>query len=130
MPVKQHKQRLFEGLPVVDSKSPVTIHVEDQDIKGARKNDPGGCAAAKAGQRELKKDVRVFLTRTYIKSADKKHWVRYITPESAGREIVAFDRGAAFCEGSYKLMPPCKGAQLGSHRGRSFEGPREWGGRR
>ena len=112
---KTRKPRLLEGLPVIDAKEPLTITVLDKDIKTARKSDPSNCAAANAGKRELHKDVRVFLTRTYIK--EKKHWVRYITSEAASREIIAFDRGSAFCPGEYKLNPVPESQKIGIYRG-------------
>lgn len=120
---KTRKSRLFEGLPVVDATKPLTISVLKEDVKGARKNDPGNCAAARAGKREQHKEVRVFLTRTYIK--ENKKWVRYQTPESASREIIAFDRGSEFCTGKYTLRPATESNKLGAHRGYSYEGKKE-----
>ena len=53
---------------------------------------------------------KVYLTRTYVKVG--KVWARFITPESISREITAFDRGAQFEPGEYKLNPPPKTMRL------------------
>lgn len=114
---KAYKVRLLEGLPVVDGTKDIMITVNSQDIKDARKNSPASCAAARAGERIFNTEVRVFLARTYIKRKDK--WERYLTPVSASREIVSFDRGASFEPGEYKIKTPSPAQQLGVHRGRS-----------
>lgn len=95
------KIRMFEGLPVRDAEEPITLHVLPNDIKKSSKKDPTNCAAARAGQRELGKDVRVFLTRTFVKQKD--HWTRYVTSARVAKEIVSFDRGAQFMPGEYNF---------------------------
>ena len=112
-------KRLFEGLPVVDATRGLALHVTSVDIKGASKKNPAMCAAARAGQRELKTDVRVFISRTYVKKAD--HWVRYKTPESASREIVSFDRGSSFEPGEYIIRPLPESERLGQYKGKSTQ---------
>ncbi|HWY34245.1 MAG TPA: hypothetical protein VNX68_06330 [Nitrosopumilaceae archaeon] len=111
---KQIKQKLFEGLPVIDAEESITLHVTPIDVKFANKKDPKSCAAAKAGQRELKRDVRVFISRTYVK--EKDHWVRYKTPMSAQKEIVSFDRGASFEPGEYTIKPFSQSDRLGAYK--------------
>src|SRR5258705_232007 len=105
----KRKDQLFEGLPLVDADNDIELHIKPIDIKNSRKNDAANCAAAKAGQRELKRDIRVFISRTYIKN--KKHWVRFITPPSISREITSFDRGASFEPGEYTLKAPCESSK-------------------
>lgn len=113
---KKHRPlRLLEGLPVVDGTKDIVFSVTKTDVSGAVKKNPAKCAAANAGRRELKTDVRVFLTRTYVKGKDR--WERYITPESASREIVAFDRGSEFEPGEYVLKAPTATQRLGHHVG-------------
>ncbi len=114
---KTRKIRTFEGLPVVDAKHSIYLEVKPIDVKNANKKSPNSCAAAKAGQRELNTDVRVFLTRTYVKQNNK--WVRFMTPESASREIISFDRGASFEPGEYKFNPLPPTERLGAYRGKS-----------
>ncbi len=111
----KRKQRTYEGLPVMDATDPVVLHITKADVQGAKKNDPAHCAAAVAGKREYKKEVRVFLTRTYVK--EKTHWTRYINPERVTREIVSFDRGSTFVPGAYKVDAAPKAARLGAPRG-------------
>lgn len=109
---KTRKIRTFEGLPVVDAKHDIVVNVTAAaDVKGSHKKNPNSCAAAVAGKRELRKDVRVFLSRMYVK--EKKHWVRYVTSNNAAREIVSFDRGSAFEPGKYKFKAASEGQQLG-----------------
>jgi len=105
----------FNGLPVKDATKNLEIEIEKVDAVGSRKKDPHNCAAARAIKREYKcKDVAVFSSKTYVLEND--HYVRYITPESITREIVAFDRGSEFEPGSYKLRKPGPTEKLGSPR--------------
>jgi hypothetical protein len=115
MAKKQTKIRTFEGLPVVDADKDIDIHITPKDIQGSKKKNPAMCAAARAGQRELGTEVRVFLTRTYVKQ--KNHWVRFLTPHRTTKEIVSFDRGASFEPGEYYFKAPSPGQKLGQHRG-------------
>lgn len=111
---KKRKIHLFEGLPVIDADKNMHLSISASDVKHAKKNDPANCAAAIACKKKLNKEVRVFLTRTYVK--EKKNWVRFITPEAISREIVAFDRGSAFEPGEYKMNAPYETARLGHYK--------------
>lgn len=95
--------RTFEGLPVVDANEDIALVIKKEDVNKSKVKDPAACAAALAGRREFKTDVRVFLTRTFIKDNKNKQWIRFYTPESMSREITSFDRGATFEPGEYKL---------------------------
>lgn len=116
---KARKGRLFEGLPVVDADHDIALVITKADVSASTVKDPGNCAAARAGRRELKRDVRVFLSRMYVKEEDRHgaRWVRYLTPENAAREIVSFDRGSAFVPGEYNFVAPRLGQRLGAPRG-------------
>ena len=97
--------RSIDGLPVIDAKKPLTIHVNKKDIDNAEKKDPAYCAVALACRRELHAvEVRVHLSRTYIRT-NKSNWVRYFTPPAMRNEIVIFDRGGRFLEGEFTLSP-------------------------
>lgn len=99
------KRRMLEGLPVIDADHGLVIEIKkNPDITGASKADPGNCAAARALERTLGSEARVFLTRTYVRVG--KVWQRFVTPEAISREITAFDRGAKFEPGEYVLNPP------------------------
>lgn len=111
---KKNKPRLMDGLPVKDAANPLMIHIKQCDIVGSKKADASNCAAARALKREVGSEARVFMTRTYVKVG--KVWARFMTPQSISREITAFDRGAAFEPGEYKLSPPCKTARLDHKR--------------
>lgn len=105
--------RLFEGLPVVDAAENVALVITKDDVNNSKQKDPGNCAAAMAGRREFKTDVRVFLTRTFVKDPQHKRWIRFATPDAITREIVAFDRGAAFDPGEYELKAPTAAMRRG-----------------
>ena len=116
---KSRKLSLYEGLPLVDADSPIELSIEARDIKKAKKNDPGQCAAALALQREYKTEARVFIGRIYLKRKNK--WIRYITPIGIAREITAFDRGSSFEPGTFRVNPAPPSSRLGTYRGQSFE---------
>lgn len=120
------KRRLFEGLPVVDAVEDVSIVITPTDVKNSKVKNPGECAAALAGRRELHREVRVFVSRMYVKdktSSGQERWIRFVTPENISREIVSFDRGASFEPGEYSFKAPSKASQLGApNRGSSNTG--------
>ena len=116
---KRRKPRVFEGLPVVDATDDISLVINKADIAAATVKDPGKCAAALAGRRELKRDVRVFLSRMYVKDEKHQRWVRLLTPSHAAREIVSFDRGSTFEPGEYKFKAPSPSHQLGVSQGTS-----------
>jgi hypothetical protein len=108
------KSRKLNGLPIVDAKHGLVLNIKKCDITGSKKADASSCAAARALKREVGSNARVYLTRTYIQTG--KVWQRFITPQSISREIVAFDRGAAFEPGEYILKPPSKTQKLDHYR--------------
>ena len=118
---KLRKPSLYEGLPVVDAPlgKRLAFTVTKDITKKARSNDPGKCAAAIAASQEYQTEVRVHLTRTYVKAPDKKQWICYLTPESISREIVSFDRGHHFEPGVYEVRAADPGNRLGVNRGKS-----------
>lgn len=120
---KHNKPRLIEGLPVVDAKHDLLIQIQPNDVKNSKKADPANCAAAVACKRKFKTEVRVYLTKTYIKG--KKHWMRYSTPQAISREIISFDRSSIFEPGEYKLNSPGPSQRLGQ---RKPTGPKETSG--
>lgn len=118
---KKRPLRLYEGLPVVDANEDQKLSVTKADVTGSSKKSPANCAAARTLSRELHTEARVFITRTYIKDKKAKRWVRYLTPNSIGREIVSFDRGSQFETGEYIIKAPSVGQRLGHYRGKSTE---------
>ena len=51
-------------------------------------------------------------------SPDKKAWIRFLTPQSIGREITSFDRSNIFEPGEYTLKAPNPGNRLDAYHGR------------
>lgn len=104
----------INGKPVVDARSPVVITITKRDCINGDTRDPGSCAAARALVREVPKctKARVHLGRIYVEVGAR--WYRYKTPMSIRSEIIAFDRGAEFSPGEYKLSPLCPSEQAGA----------------
>ncbi len=108
----------INGQDVFDATQPLMINITDQDIAKGKGKDPGACAAAMAAIRSLKATkARVHLSRTYIeldpkvlgiKSSKEKVWIRYQTPISLTKEMIALDRGGKFEKGAHKLGAPYK----------------------
>lgn len=116
------KLRSIDGLPVVDAKGIVQISVKQCDIDKADIKEPSNCAVARACRRELHaKEVRVHLTRVYIKS-NEGNWVRYQTPPAMRSEIIAFDRGGSFEEGAFALRPVGATKRVGSQYTKKYRG--------
>ena len=113
------KPSTFEGLPLVDANEPLIISIEPKDISGAKKNSPENCAAARAIERELKTEARVFIGRIYVKK--NKQWVRFLTPIGIAREITSFDRGSSFEPGEFVINPLPPSSRLGICKGKSTE---------
>ena len=103
----------YEGLPLVDANEDVSLVITRNDSNQSKKKDPGNCAAALAGRREFKTEVRVYMSRMYVKDKSKKRWVRYLVPSSVSREITSFDRGAGFEPGEYVFKAPSPAQRLG-----------------
>ena len=107
----------IEGLPVINAKKPIMLHVTPEDIKAARKHSPGNCAVAKACIREWKvKEVRVHLSRIYIR-CNEKNWVRYHTPSPMRNEIISYDRGGDFLPSVFTVKPVSPSQRTGKRQG-------------
>jgi|SRR5882672_9679450 len=126
------------GQDVYDATQPLMINITKQDIINGKGKDPGACAAAMAAMRSLgATKARVHLSRTYIeldpsamgiKSRKSKVWMRYQTPISLAKEMIALDRGGKFEPGAHrlgaphkfhKLKPPKPAIQLGKRKKRN-----------
>ena len=111
----------IEGLPVINAKKPLKLHVTPLDIKAARKHSPGNCAVAKACQREWKaKEVRVHLSRIYVRH-NEQNWTRYFTPYAMRSEIIAYDRGGEFLPSVYTVNPPVPSQRTGKKQSQTPE---------
>lgn len=102
----------INGLPVRDAHRAAVFVISKSDVSRAKSKAPDACAAALACQREFHtKEVYVFVSRVYVRMGD--HWLRFKTPTSLAREIVALDRGGAFYPGEYKLSSTTESMALG-----------------
>ena len=111
----------IEGLPVINAKKPLKLHVTPLDIKAARKHSPGNCAVAKACMREWKaKEVRVHLSRIYVRQ-NEQNWTRYFTPYAMRSEIIAYDRGGEFLPSVYTVASPPPTKSTGKKQSQSVD---------
>ena len=108
----------INGLPVLDAKAPLTLHILDKDCKNADNKNPADCVVARAIRRETRAiEARVHLGRVYVKT-NKDHWTRYLTPKSMREEIIIFDRGGNFDPGEFELRaPPPSSLATGKRQG-------------
>lgn len=98
-------QKMFPQVTsVVDAKRPRLIEVAASDLKHATVQSHKACAMAVACKRKLRLDGVIMGRKTAYLIRGRKA-TRYAVPESVAREIVAFDRGARFEPGVYRLMP-------------------------
>jgi len=118
----KYKARLYKGFPLVDATQDLEIEITKGDVSKADKKKPENCAAAVACKRMLNTEVEVHISRTYVKDNKRQCWIRFLTPESVGREITSFDRGSSFEIGTYNLKAPTAAVRLGVNRGKSYEG--------
>ncbi len=110
--------KAIDGMPVIDAKRPVTLHITRADIQHSDPKRPERCAAALAIKRDLHAiEARVHLSRIYIRS-NKGNWQRYLTPTALKSEIVAFDRGGQFEPSEFVLKPAHPSQRLGVYRAR------------
>jgi hypothetical protein len=90
---------------VVDATKDVTIEVTKRDQSIAHAREHSSCAMAVACKRALALDgVIISISAAYLVKGEQA--TRYAVPEQVRREIVAFDRGASFAPGDYRLITP------------------------
>lgn len=119
------KPKLLIGVQLHDAATDLILHIRAVDVAKAEAKDPLNCAAARALKRQLKaSEACVMRARTYVNVGTKRDptWLRFLTPESLSREIVAIDRGGKFMPDSYKLKAPTRSQKLGQHRSGSGSG--------
>ena len=107
---------------VTDASRVLYLEVLPQDSVPEGRKAHAECAFAQACRRQFRVDGAIIsISRAYL--IRKEHAVRYDLPAAIGREITAFDRGAAPAQGVYRLLPPVKGHQLGRAKSKKF-GPK------
>lgn len=109
----------FPGVKdVVDATEPVFVEVLPEDGMKGRKKDPEGCAFARACLRKHLADGCIIgIGYSYLIKGSLA--VRYVTPQTVGREITSFDRHQDFAEGqNYRLSAVGPSKRLGKKRPR------------
>lgn len=90
---------------VVDATKAAQIQVTAGDVRASKRKKHAECAMAVACRRVTKCDgVIMSLSTAYLITGTKA--TRYEVPPSITKEIIAFDRGASFEPGVYKLHKP------------------------
>lgn len=115
----------IDGLPVVDAKKSMTLHITKEQIKRANVKKPESCAIAQTClAKKGVKEARIHLSRAYIRTNDT-NWQRFIVPAACRSEIVAFDRGGKFSPGDYTLKAPPPSYKLGADKRKRPTGPKK-----
>lgn len=100
---------------IKDATGPITVEVTPNDVKESKVKSHRACALAVACQRKLKLDgIVVSRAMAYLVKGTRA--VRYKLPESAIREVIAFDRGGSFDIGNYTLQEPPEYLRLGAKK--------------
>lgn len=108
----------IRGLPVRDSKKPLSIEIKKSDVSIGGVKTPSKCAAARAICRNPDMmEALVHLSVAYVRPKGTDHWLRFKTPHSLRQEIVTFDRGGTFSPGSFTLPRPNPSIHLGEGKG-------------
>jgi len=97
---------------VLDADEDVNIEVTKHDSQSKAVKNHEQCAMAVACKRAMHLDG-VVISRKIAYLVKGKEAVRFIVPQSVSREVVAFDRGATFEPGTYRLVKPGHGSELG-----------------
>jgi hypothetical protein len=124
--MKKRKMRMGRSLVIVrkffpkvttveDATREITIEVTKRDASTAQARDHAQCAMAVACKRAMDLDGVIIAIKTaYLVKGTKA--LRYMVPESVQREIVSFDRGAAFAPGEYRLRRPEPSTRIGTEQ--------------
>lgn len=122
-PVRQRKERYFQGLPVREGRGDILVQPTKNDIKQAVRYDPERCAYACCLRRMLETSrVFVYTTVCYIEVLDEKgdHWMeRYVITDHAHAYIQRFDNGELVGPGGFLLKRPTGGKTLEHKRKQS-----------
>lgn len=100
-----------KGLPIVDATDDLNIEVTESDVRKAVPLSPTKCALANAACR-MEGVARAHFNKAISYLVFKDRILRFETPESATREMVAIDRGGAFAVGKYTLKRVRKSNRL------------------
>jgi hypothetical protein len=105
----------LRSLAKKDATKNLQLEITKIDIRHAKPLDPENCAAACALKRQGFAEAVVMRSTTYVNKGSKASpdWVRYATPASLAREIVALDRGGRVEPGTFMMQPFSEQRKLG-----------------
>jgi hypothetical protein len=104
---------------VTDADDNAIVEVTANDVKHSAKKDINGCAMAIAAKRQFHATGMIVAPSVaYVVKHDKA--IRFQLPQSVQKEIVSFDRGGGFAEGTYQLNYPKKSQRLGARVERAY----------
>lgn len=129
MSVKNRTLQASTGklLPVIDAKRAMKLHVGERELAKANRKAPNSCALAEACmKKEGVKEVRIHLSRAYVRTDDKK-WNRFLVSRALRTEIVAFDRGGKFAPGDYTLTRISPSTRFGAEKRKNRTSPKKNG---
>jgi hypothetical protein len=117
------QKRFPQVTSVKDSTQNVRIEVSARDVSNSTKKDKQGCAMAVACKRKMHLDgVIIARNKAYLIKGKKA--IRFDVPQSVQKEVVSFDRGAAFEPGDYHLTRISPAQRLDRHKTKSKPGKR------
>jgi hypothetical protein len=112
----QHKQRMFQGLPVREGRGDILVQPTKSDIIKAMPHDPENCAYAICLKRMLDTSrVFVYTTVAYVETMDEKGMrimERYLVKNHAHAWVQKFDAGEEVNPGGFILHKPTGGKTL------------------
>lgn len=116
-----HTPDLVRKAGMIDATNSIELEVTLADIRKAKPLDPTCCAVAQALKRQGFCQAIVMRSTTYINmgSLASPSWIRFATPNSLQRELIALDRGGRFEPGDYTINPHSPARRLGAKPWRS-----------
>lgn len=94
----------------VDATRPFTLHVTEEDIKGAVPGDGRNCVLSRAGRREHNCfDILVHRNVAYVRKTERSVPVRYQVTSAAKDLLVAFDASGRTRPITVTFVPPRNG---------------------
>jgi hypothetical protein len=104
---------------VSDADDNAIVEVTNSDVKNSAKKDLNGCAMAVAAKRQFHATGMIVAPSVaYVVKHNKA--IRFQLPPSVQKEIVSFDRGGGFAEGTYQLNYPKPSQRIGARSERAF----------
>ena len=123
------KTYTINGRQCIDATKSMTLNITNNDCTLASRKDHANCVISRACMKSTGSDALVYVSRVYIKQTYQDVWVRYIVTNTLRTQVVAFDQGGAFAEGTYTLYAPnsCKrlGVSSGGHKTAALNTPRK-----